>query len=94
MATKATPAILRSQSGETTRETASPAPTAIAEVATSARAEPTNTAHFELEPAERVSAASCVLSPSSARKIATKVEPKSFQSIRLACHARARSNTE
>ena len=84
--TNTTPAIRRSQIGDTNREIASPPATAIAELATSASAEPKNTVHFDDEPAENESAASCVLSPSSAMKMAVNVEASSFQSMAASCH--------
>src|SRR5262245_53316896 len=75
------PAMRRSQCAGTTRVTADPASTAIAEVAISASAEPANTAHLARAPAAIDSVASCVLSPSSATKIAPKVEARVFQSM-------------
>jgi len=80
--TKTAPPKRRSQTGDTYRDTRSPPRTASADVATSASAEPANTTHFDFDSAESESAASCVLSPSSATKIAPKVVAKSFQSMR------------
>ena len=76
-----TPAIRRSQMGGTTLVTASPASTAIAEVAHRASAEPANTDHLAWVPAESERVASCVLSPSSATNTAPNVENRIFQSI-------------
>src|SRR3954471_3859280 len=62
-----TPAPRFNHSGETKRVSASPPTMAMADVMTSAAAEPANTTQRELPPAERDSVASCVLSPSSAK---------------------------
>jgi hypothetical protein len=69
------------QTGGTARVNASPASTAMALVATSARAEPANTIQRERLPAASDRVASWVLSPSSARKTAANVDEKSFQSM-------------
>src|SRR5262245_30620090 len=62
------------QIGGTTRATASPATTAIALVATSASAEAANTVQRDCPDAARLSVASWVLSPSSARKTTANVD--------------------
>src|SRR5690554_4585391 len=87
-AMKITPAPRRSQRGETKRLTPSPTPTAIAELTVRASALATKTSHFVFEPAESESVASCVLSPSSATKMATNVDKKSFQAIEAEHSAR------
>jgi len=76
--TKMIPATRRIHTGETVRATTSPAATAMADEATSASAEPANTIQRERELAASESAASCVLSPSSATKMAAKVEKNSL----------------
>src|SRR5205814_7311817 len=80
--TKRVPAARLIQIGGIALVRASPATTAMALVATRARAAPANTIHFDRPPAASDSVASWVLSPSSARKTAPKVEAKSFQSMR------------
>ena len=54
---------------------------AFAALAVSASAHAANTSHFDLLPAEKESAASWVLSPSSATKTEPKIEKNSFQSM-------------
>src|SRR5690349_10779871 len=78
---KSAPAARLSQWAGITWATPSPASTAIADVEISAPAEPRKIAQRELPPAASVKVASCVLSPSSARKTAAKVDPTSLQSI-------------
>jgi hypothetical protein len=78
---KSAPAARLSQIGGTARLSASPASTAIADVATRASAEPAKTTQRDEPPAASDSVASWVLSPISARNMAAKVDAKSFQSI-------------
>src|SRR5262245_61286124 len=70
---KATPAARCNQLAGTARPTASPTSTAIADVATSADADPRNTAHRDRPVVAKASVASCVLSPSSAKNTAPNV---------------------
>src|SRR5215475_3290185 len=81
MTRNAAPARRRIHTGGITREIASPASTAIAEDRVSASAEPRNTSSLAGRPPESERAASCVLSPSSATKMATKVLPRTAQFI-------------
>ena len=78
---KSPPATRLIQIGGMYRATASPARTAIADVETSASALAAKTYHRDDPLDARLSVASCVLSPISARKIARNVDPNSFQSI-------------
>lgn len=76
-----TPAARLIQIGGITRAIASPNTTAIADVATSAKAEPANTTQREAPDADMLKVASWVLSPISAMNIAPKVVRNSFQSM-------------
>ncbi|OGF97448.1 MAG: hypothetical protein A2Z06_03890 [Candidatus Glassbacteria bacterium RBG_16_58_8] len=77
---KRDPATYRITSVGTKRITVLPISTARSVVRRRAQPAPTITSPGEREPAANENMASCVLSPSSARKIMTKVPPTIFQS--------------
>src|SRR5262245_28367064 len=89
MTMNAVPAARCSQAGGSTRASASPTRTAMALVRTSAAAEPRNTTRRDFPEAARLSVASCVLSPSSARKTSPNVAASSFRSMAASFHPRA-----
>jgi hypothetical protein len=66
-----------------TRLIPAPKTTAISELSTRAPAEPRNTESRELQSAEKQNVASCVLSPSSAKKIKPKVVNSILKSIKF-----------
>src|SRR5690349_13964489 len=76
-----TPAPRRTQAAGTTPPTASPRSTPMADVVTSAPAAPTKIAPRDPPAADMANVASCVLSPSSARKMAAKLWTTVFQSM-------------
>src|SRR5512147_1898733 len=87
IAMKPTPATHERTWGLTYWETSAPAATPMAEVHTSAAADPANTVSFGLCTSEAYNrVASCVLSPSSATKTVPKTVANSWRSMRRLSH--------